>query len=1234
MCDSKDKRQRKMVSASMAPLSRHDPRSSWCATSGDDVAPFSCDTKTNAMLSTWTNWKSSPRISLPSATLQRPDLDRGRSESHITSLRILTKTRMSLQRPPQQQPQRSRSGDCATCGTRLWKVGLFGKTKPLTVEGLVQNGRCLQCEPLCIEQQTAWDDELTDSQADLDLPRVLALQQWSHSPCSSGRFFGNTSDDDELSQLSDLTLELADGDEVDAHETSHDLHDDDDDASSMTASTSNTAAAVIVQPQSRPPSQPMISVVAATVRTHDRDENRSQSALRHHGPSRTTVAMVPHNSLIPDKEIYNVESLNASSSSALSSLGTPMLSTDPSCSLPTILTAPNAVIVNDTNYSDHKECEIEIDAAPFLPRNSVMKLTTKKDEQACTQSRKSPVQSRPHDIFFDSSGYLDHATSQQHLDDDEILPPRRLSECTWNTSREIYVTPESLLPKSQVDNNKFKATMKSPRSPRKLMYRRHQSMPFSLSQPPLKQITSTNSFLPQKKPPVVTAELRQESLDITTMADIRHHILLLSTGGETDTHVLVQSLEALTFIIFAHHSLAKAEFVEGGGLEILSAFLWLHLFNLPVQKAAMDLLLAFSTTSKEDAPLENDFVGEKGESCVLALLVSMQTHLTDEELQHVGCQILCCLAAASSADKNSNVCDGSLSGAVLAVLNAMDSHKQSMAMQEWGIRALYHQCVISKSAEANKRAVVDCIIEGGTSGPEIIERALVAASSIPILAERICQLFWCLSASDYVANKLSPAEGAMKKMCSIAFAFRQSQEAIPLIQAIFGSLANLYKLDVNQALLDPREAVRLAVEVISNHGAHVEVVTEALCMLSNMVKSKCTVEAMVEANSVGIILNVMVAHLAEAAVAEEGMRALVALAGESSAARDELLQRKHYSQLTQLRKTHENSVDIQALNIRLLSYVSQSPKASQGPFLSDIIQFVCCVMAFHNQLEQVQTAACEALSIIACQAGGGGHALAQTDALGLIMSNMEKFIRSKEIQSSACCVLWSMASAGCLQGDCIGKNCLYAIVKVIREHLETHSVIEMACSAMWTIIHGSSTMQQELVKIDGAIDAITCVLAMYPNNTSVLEKAVGVLSSLSCTREHAEKVVSEDSVTGVVDVLRHNHDNLERGILVAGTCFLRNATIVRPALVSVAGESLCTIIQAMKKFGGDVEFQREACSLLWAISALSNDCKAKILALDGISALIVALDGSPAPDLQEAALGAFSELALTPAATM
>lgn len=93
--------------------------------------------------------------------------------------------------------------------------------------------------------------------------------------------------------------------------------------------------------------------------------------------------------------------------------------------------------------------------------------------------------------------------------------------------------------------------------------------------------------------------------------------------------------------------------------------------------------------------------------------------------------------------------------------------------------------------------------------------------------------------------------------------------------------------------------------------------------------------------------------------------------------------------------------------------------------------------------------------------------------------------------------------------------------------------------------------------------------------------------------------------------------------------FMRNVVVLLPSLPRAAIDAVTVVITGMEKYSENAEFQREACSLLWAISALSSEGKIKILDVDGAQALNnVLLQYRGVEIIETAALGAFKEIAL------
>jgi hypothetical protein len=90
----------------------------------------------------------------------------------------------------------------------------------------------------------------------------------------------------------------------------------------------------------------------------------------------------------------------------------------------------------------------------------------------------------------------------------------------------------------------------------------------------------------------------------------------------------------------------------------------------------------------------------------------------------------------------------------------------------------------------------------------------------------------------------------------------------------------------------------------------------------------------------------------------------------------------------------------------------------------------------------------------------------------------------------------------------------------------------------------------------------------------------------------------------MVDTMRNNGSSV--GILRTGTLFLRNMILICSGSLTEVGDAITSVIAGCKQL--PTAFQAEACNFLWALSALSDDGKAKILALDGITVLMHTLE--------------------------
>jgi len=199
------------------------------------------------------------------------------------------------------------------------------------------------------------------------------------------------------------------------------------------------------------------------------------------------------------------------------------------------------------------------------------------------------------------------------------------------------------------------------------------------------------------------------------------------------------------------------------------------------------------------------------------------------------------------------------------------------------------------------------------------------------------------------------------------------------------------------------------------------------------------------------------------------------------------------------------------------------------------------------------------------------------------------------------------------------------IVRTMQTHLESGPVLEMACGALRSLLDGSEDRKKRMIE-SGGIDTVTCVIVMHPNEPSTLERACGVLASISVSPPNASAIADAQGVGNIVEAMRSNSSSIT--LLEFGALVLRNIILSRPDYTAEASNVVTCLISQMKKNPDAVSFQRESCCLLWAMAALSEHCKEKILSLDGFSVIVSCLEfNSSFPDVQDAALGAFNQLA-------
>jgi hypothetical protein len=703
---------------------------------------------------------------------------------------------------------------------------------------------------------------------------------------------------------------------------------------------------------------------------------------------------------------------------------------------------------------------------------------------------------------------------------------------------------------------------------------------------------------------------------------------------DTNSFLREKAFGVLTDIVWKSGDKAKDIFVKFKGVDTLVKAMWDDMGNANVQEAAAQFL--FSLAASTDGSAANDILSNE-ESVSIALLFSLQSHPHVENIQLAGCGILSCLAAASA--NNKNISDGTLSGALEMVLNAMATHCNSKGMQKAGLQALYSQCALSANAESNKRRLVETRLDDGTGGLMVIFRSIVLLTNELISLEWAFKLCWCLTSNEDLAKALSDVPDVLPLVADTCYKYLGTPAAGALVEASFGILGNLAHLKVTRDAIYQTGAVGIILDGMKFHRSMAGVSLEGCAALANLGVAPHIREDMNQVGAAKSVVSALQSFLDHEEVVEEAVRALVVMSIDSEDAKEMLTVPQVLATISEASERHETNSSVQEMVSCLIASMAVGTNASTSASRSDIIcqhggiDIVVRALGF-TKGEKVLEAATNAYRNLACQAENQTDRLLKGGAARKLVKAMEANEKSLDIQMNACCSLWYLSfkaqeriTKPGSSRDVVDSTGIKCIVKAIQTHTESGDLLELACGALWSLVDESIELKKDVVA-SGAIDAVITALLMHPHRTTTLEKACGVLANVSGEAMLAGAIAEAQGVSIVVEAMRNNISSIS--LLEIGAIVLRNIVSQDPdpELCEDASGAVSTLINAMKDHPKAVAFQREACSLLWVLAALSESCESKIVALDGILVLMKSIENnSDVPDVKEAALGAFNQLA-------
>jgi hypothetical protein len=398
--------------------------------------------------------------------------------------------------------------------------------------------------------------------------------------------------------------------------------------------------------------------------------------------------------------------------------------------------------------------------------------------------------------------------------------------------------------------------------------------------------------------------------------------------------------------------------------------------------------------------------------------------------------------------------------------------------------------------------------------------------------------------------------------------------------------------------------------------------TEACALLANLAETPALKEA-AQAYGVDKIFRAMKKFPLSVHLQEEATRALLCLSIGSEEVKAQLSTDKYLKLIIKALGNHEQSRSLKETAFALLGSLCVRKSAGQLAAVRDITDLLVNALKESADERKLQEIVCLVFRNLACR--DQGHGDMQFHFFPSLLRVMKVQQDSEIVQLNSCCVLWNLSTRSQREpGSATDESCTDQVVTVIKSHIESAAVVEMACGALWHLIAGSEERRRS-VSDSGGIDFVKTALLMHPLSLPTLEMACGVLSCISSSPSLVMGVGDDQGVTFVVETMRNNPKALS--LLEYGSLVLRNVVTANDRYAAEASGGISTIIQAMKENPGEGTFQTEACGALWALSAQSEDCKQKILALNGSSVLMTLMDDNDAEaDAREAALEAFNQL--------
>lgn len=235
----------------------------------------------------------------------------------------------------------------------------------------------------------------------------------------------------------------------------------------------------------------------------------------------------------------------------------------------------------------------------------------------------------------------------------------------------------------------------------------------------------------------------------------------------------------------------------------------------------------------------------------------------------------------------------------------------------------------------------------------------------------------------------------------------------------------------------------------------------------------------------------------------------------------------------------------------------------------------------------------------------GGSSLRSVSFVPFVMITMAAHVDNKEIFENAC---FFLSTVGVKQPKGFGALCTEDGIKCIIHALQNNdtaiSLLEACCLALRAAINDSDE-HKKLCLSTGAIDAIICLIMVYPHKTSLLEAALTVLVSLSSKKKCVAAIAKAGGIGSIAMAMRSNPTC--SGIIRNGSRFVKNVVKADHDFANETVPAAVSILSCIKEQVNDQVLVEELCKSLHYLVLKSENWADRIISADGIAVIETAM---------------------------